>query len=157
MALISDIELPPLPELSDELPSLLRIELAEDLLVDHDDRSETAAAEAGNALKRDETIFRGLPPLIDSKLLLQGLCYADGTVDVARCPVAHLHNVLPERLEAELGVEGGNAVNPAERNSKIVCNFLQDFPREVAKALLRPLEKGGNERARLGWVRADVI
>jgi hypothetical protein len=49
--------------------------------------------------------------------------------------------MFPFRREAELGVEGGHAVNVAHRKFQVLRHFFQSLGRKIPEVALYPLEE----------------
>ncbi len=61
--------------------------------------------------------------------------------------MADADDVLADRMEAELGVEGRHAVDLRERDPVLLVDLEDPLPADVAVLLLRLLESGDQDPA----------
>ena len=89
----------------------LRREPAVGDAVDLDHRGQRAAAQAGDLLDREQALGVGVVALGDAQVALQGVLDQLRALHVAGRAVADADDVLADRVVAELGVEGGDALD----------------------------------------------
>ena len=100
---------------------------------------QSAGAEAGDALKAELVIRRGLACL-DSQVAADLVHDLRAAPHMAGGSKAYLHHVIARPCELELGVEGGHSVNAAFRNAQEVCNTFHGFRRDIAELALHRLK-----------------
>ena len=86
-------------------------------------------------------------PGLYAQHLLQLIQHFPAALDIAGRTHAHADGVLPFRLQVELRVERGHAVDVADRNIHFLGDVLLHILRQIAKDVLRPLHNR-HQRAR---------
>jgi len=86
-------------------------------------RRQSASPEACYDLKTEQAVRCGLARLY-LELLLQGLEHSEGAFYMTRRATANGHLVAAARLEAELIVERGDAVNVGSGYAKVLADLV---------------------------------
>lgn len=86
-------------------------------------RRQSASPEACYYLEPEQAVRCGLARLY-LELLLQGLEHSEGAFYMTRRASANGHLVAAARLEAELIVKGGDAVNVGYGDTKVLADLV---------------------------------
>ena len=129
------------PKLLDDRDRLVGGELAVSPVVDHHHGSHTAGAHAVHLFEREEHVF-GVLPRVNAQIPLDLLGDQRSAGHVAGRAVAAPDRVLGMGLQAELGVEGGDAEGHAERLAGRLGHAGHHVFGQPAEDRLRSLQKG---------------
>jgi len=109
--------------------------------VDGHDGSESAGSDTGDDFEAEDPVAGGLVGL-DVEFSLDGVEEFCGAFDVAGGASAELYVELAQGLEAELIVEGGDAVDFAGCEVEVLSDALDGVAAEVSDGVLDVLEDG---------------
>src|ERR1019366_5587796 len=120
-----------------------------DLFVDERDRRDAAGAETINHFEREFVVRRGFARRYADSVLKRFEIFAGATHVTGRA-VANARQIPPAPRQMKLRIERGDAMNAAQRNTRLLGDEVNRFFWQVAVNILRPLQDG-NERAFFGF------